>query len=113
MKIIGRQGGKYILTATDTEIAHACGYKAANEMPSWEFQRGGRPWEGTLSDSFMYMPSAAQNYLAELREHEEKTRSSAAFLRGMADMIDGALPTTVIPPVVKSTEAAPAEPESK
>jgi len=45
---------------------------------------------------FNILPAIA--YLRKLHDQEKKCRDSAAFLRGMADMLDAALPTTIIPP---------------
>jgi hypothetical protein len=99
MRVIAKTDNGYLVEATGDELAHAAGYRLVNSnIPGARVERGSYSDEWVLPINTKVDVTAAHNYLHELRQQEDKVKSSAAFLRGMADMMDAALPTTIIPP---------------
>ena len=102
MKIIGKTGHGFLVEMSSSEIAYCGGYIADNRVPGWR-STSSYAGEGTFPVGLEIEVTKIFQYLEKLRDHEDKVRSSAAFLRGMADMIDLGLPTTVVPPEGSST----------
>lgn len=104
MKIIGRTESGYIVEAEANELARCAGFASAYSAA----EAGDHQKPNGFSRDHYSRPSiafgtkievnATFRYLENLREQEAKCKSSAAFLHGMADMLDGAMPTTLIPP---------------
>ena len=104
MKVIAKTDSGYLVEATGEELARAAGYRWLNsDVPGAKIERGSYSEKWVLPIDTKIDVSAAHDYLRNLRDSEDKCKSSAAFLRGMADMIDAALPTTIVPP--DSTES--------
>lgn len=97
MKVIARTGSGYLVETTADELAQAAGYRAAfyadGRLPGFNLDHYQLLPIGTV-----VLPAKAQAYLEALRNQEKKCKDSAAFLRGMADMLDAAMPTTIVPP---------------
>lgn len=98
MKVIARTANGYLVEATADELANAAGYNSAYGAPGAIRRDGQYSYEYAFPIGTEIKPAATHVYLQKLREHEEKCKSSAAFLRGMADMLDAAMPTTIVPP---------------
>lgn len=96
MKVIARTNHGYLVETTDEELCHAAGYVSLASLPGARRVDAYYTWEIPIGT--IIHPTLTHTYLQKLRDHEAKCKSSAAFLRGMADMIDSSLPTTIIPP---------------
>lgn len=95
MKIIARaEGEKYLVEMTVGEIAEAAGF-SSHYSNEWDKAVGKRyPDVGTVINV-----NAAYNYHERVRAHQREAGSAANTLRALADLIGGALPDVVIPPV--------------
>lgn len=105
MKIIGKTAKGYLVEADPTELALCAGYSSfyAASVRGSGFTRDHNGRE-LVALGAQIKVDATFRYLEKLRENEAKCKSSAAFLRGMADMIDAAMPTTIIPPGEEETQ---------
>lgn len=104
MKIIATTSTGYLVEATGEELANAAGYRNISDVPGAIRIDHGWSWSFKIGATFK--PDAALLYIQELRRHEEKIKSSASMLRALADMLAGALPTTMIPPLIDSEATA-------
>lgn len=92
MKIIGKTEDGYLVEATDKEICYAAGYRYTTQMPN------ASKYGDTFRIGTVVNVTTAHVFIHDLRENETKCRAAAALLCGMAQMIEGAMPTTIIPP---------------
>lgn len=111
MKIMAKTSTGYLVDMTEDEIAKAAGCAGVHDTV-W---RKVKPAPGAdyQHDRQLYMGaeikvSAAYSFHARVIEHQEKARSSAGMLRALAEMLENAVPDTVIPPPAALSEAAPA-----
>lgn len=99
MKVIAKTNTGYLVEATADELAQAAGYRhfaaAVHRAPGFIYNDY---HVSQIPIGTVVHVDKAQSYLEALHSQEKKCRDSAAFLRGMADMLDAALPTTIIPP---------------
>lgn len=102
MKIIATTPTGYLVEATGEELANAAGYRSASDVPG--AIKENHRWEWSFKVGTTFKPDAAFLYLQELRRHEEKIKSSMSMLRALADMLAGALPTTMIPSLIEDAE---------
>lgn len=106
MRIIGSTENGYLVEANGEELACAAGFRWPHEVPGVKQRDGRYHREWYFPIGFIINPTEATKYMQSLRENEAKCRSSAALLRGMADMIDAALPTTAIAPALEKEASA-------
>lgn len=97
MRIIGLTGHKgYILSATHEELLRAAGYRH-----SWD-AKGEVAGLDSHRDAFAIgtdiKVSLTLEYLHDLRSKEADVAKAETLLRALADMLHGALPTTIVPP---------------
>ena len=107
MKIIGKTESGYLVEASALELANSAGYAHPCEAPCFKRSDSYNSYVGYFPIGAEFKPTLSFDYLRQLRQHEDKVKTSESILRALADMLHGALPTTVIPPVEKdaSTEA--------
>lgn len=95
MKIIASTGNGYIVEMTGDEIAVAAGFTSTWDSGWQALNRGKRdPVVGTEIKI-----GAAYSYHNKVLQHQREASSAANTLRALADLIGGALPDVVIPPV--------------
>lgn len=82
----------FLVEATQAELCAAAGVSSYNVQ-----KITGRKDNDQMQIGDIIAPTLAYEWHTRVRDQEKKCRDSAAFLRGMADMMDAALPTTVIP----------------
>lgn len=100
MKIVADIKDGHLVEMTTDEIARCAGFQSAwswkrqvERDPASPFVKGEEFRLGTVIDF-----RANYTYLDKLRENENQVRGQAKLLRAMADMLDSAMPTTMIPP---------------
>jgi hypothetical protein len=95
MKILATTGNGYIVEMTGNEVACAAGFHSIHDS-GWEAcNRGKRdPVVGTE-----IRVGAAYTYHNRVIQHQKEASSAANTLRALADLIGGALPEVVIPPL--------------
>jgi hypothetical protein len=110
MKIIAHIGSNYLVEMTEDEIVKSAGFLYSFDS-QWEKLRTNlfrheRSSGGKLPVGSVINVHAAFNFHSQITEHEQKAKDAAATLRALAGLLDGAMPSVVIPP---TTDAAPAE----
>ncbi len=107
MKILAstnsRHHNTFIVEMTQDEIIKAAGFSCSYDS-AWEAQNGGRD----VKVGTEIKVSAAYEYHHRVLQHQREAGSAANTLRALADLIGGALPDVVIPPVETKTEGAEA-----
>lgn len=94
----------FIVEMTAHEIALAAGFTGTYDNEWQACNRGKRePIPGTE-----IKVSTAYDYHHRVRQHQGSAASAANTLRALADLIGGALPDVVIPPVEEKTEGGDA-----
>lgn len=101
MKVIGKTQNGFLVEASEDELAKCAGFETTWHMPIIK-DRHPRTWH--LGDEIKV--TETHTYLGKLRANERQVKDSAQFLRAMADMVAGALPSTIVP---AEPPAAPAE----
>lgn len=112
MKIIAQTSTGYLVDATMDEIAQCAGFSSTYD-DGWKDVLRKSGWPG-YDKQFLRIGteikvSAAHDFHSRIAQHQDKARSSAGLLRGLADMLDGVMPDVVIPPAApadKSSDAA-------
>ena len=98
MRIIGRTGALYLVTISGDEIARVAGF---HSVFNGDFQQAmaaiGALRGGELAEGAEIPVSDLWQRLSDLRRHEQDVKKAAASLRGLADLMDGALPQVVAP----------------
>lgn len=99
MKIIGKTDKGFIVEATEDELARCAGLR----WSGGSFDQACGIADGYGRDKKIRIGcvidvTAATEYVYKIKEHEKACRDSARILRTLADMVDGALPTTIIDP---------------
>jgi hypothetical protein len=105
MKIIGKvSDSSYIVEMSPDEIARSAGFESAWGAKWWEMvgQREG------IRVGTVIQCNAAFTYHQRIRENQAAAASAANTLRALADLIGGALPEVVIPPIEAKTEGGDA-----
>jgi hypothetical protein len=87
---------RYLVECTEDELMKAAGHAYPSELRSVE--RKLFDDRGHLRIGVVLKVGAAFDYLRKLRENDQSCRGAAKMLVAMADMIDGAMPTTIVPP---------------
>ncbi|WP_370677566.1 hypothetical protein [Pleomorphomonas sp. PLEO] len=104
MKIDGRlANGNYLVSMTQEEIANVAGYNSGYSIPSNLHEDGRVNGPLVLGTEFRVTKAFHQN--RELFGQEKKVRDAAGMLRTLADMMEAAGPSEIIPPA----NEAPAE----
>lgn len=95
MKIIGKaERDTFLVEMSEGEIARAAGFASAYGDDWWK-QIGAREIKvGTVIDC-----NAAYTYHYRVMQAQKEAGSAANTLRALADLIGGALPDVVLPPV--------------
>jgi hypothetical protein len=95
VKIIAKTTtGDYLVEMTGNEIAQSAGFPSTSHLPKIIRSHD----EYSLKLGTRVDVERTQSYLQRLRQHEDGVRHSAAALRALAQMLEAALPTTIIPP---------------
>lgn len=101
MKIIGKSATDYLVEASEYELMLAAGFNSVHN-DGWKKLLAGTGWDAKyLPIGTVINVTAAYNFHRRIADHQDKARSSAAFLRGLADMLDGAMPDVIIPPTTE------------
>lgn len=98
MKIIGKTDNGYLVEATETELAIAAGFNSSYDG-SWPFRENRSIPSGTKIDV-----TAARDWHSRIRNDSHGAKKCVDLLRGLAEMIDGALPDVVIAPLATKAE---------
>lgn len=103
MKIIGRTGDRYLVTATEQELARIAGFSYANTdfrnamTKIGAFRPNGYGSDGKLVENVEIPVSDLFDRIAALRNREEEVKRASSSLRALADLMDGKLPSVVAP----------------
>jgi len=105
MRIVAKTANGFLVEMDVTEIANVAGFRWEHSAPWWEknSRLNGPPIGGVIKVSEVF------GRLEDLRKAEEKVVGSIAALRGLADLLERALPTSFVPPAPEP--APPAEPQ--
>lgn len=95
MKIIGHTSGGLLVEMSRDEFAKACGYK-------YEYEVKDKTSVGTVANV-----TAAYDFHRRIANHEDKAKETAGTLRALAALLDGALPSVILPPAEKADEVQP------
>lgn len=99
MKVVAKTGHGFLVEMTTVEIARAAGYESAYD----------REWNKAIGNGQVYSygepaigatinVGAAYDIHSRILANEAKAKESAATLRALAELLDGAMPSVVIPP---------------
>ena len=107
MKIIGQTNDGFLVAMTAEEIAKAAGYSGIYDE-GWmtALKRAGRYDRETPPIGMKIEVQAAYDFHSRVQQHEAAARKSAGTLRALADLLDGSMPSVVLPP----PSTVPAEP---
>lgn len=88
--------GQYLVSMTDEEVSSVAGYNSSYAVPS-NLREDGRP-NGSLvlGTELRVVEAFRQN--RNLFGQEKKVRDAAGMLRTLADMMEAAGPSEIIPP---------------
>lgn len=99
MKVIGKTDRGYLVEATTEELTVCAGYRKAEDLPGWSYNSSREnSWQGKLPIGTTIDVTAAHTYLQKLREAESPVKAAAKFMRELAGMVEGCLPTTIVLP---------------
>jgi hypothetical protein len=93
-----RYNSRYLVEVSQAEFLKAAGYRYTSDA------RKDHPKAFAFTDSDIFRIGAelkvsdAFDYLVKLRDNDKACRDAAELLRDTAKMIDGAVPTTIVPP---------------
>lgn len=93
----------FIVEMTEDEIIKAAGFSCSYDS-AWEARNGGR----SVKVGTEINVAVAYEYHHRVMQNEKAAASAANTLRALADLIGGALPDVVIPPIEAKTEGAEA-----
>lgn len=93
----------FIVEMAEDEIIKAAGFSCSYDS-AWEARNGGR----SVKVGTEIKVDVAYDYHHRVLRHQREAGSAANTLRALADLIGGALPDVVIPPVDVKTEGAEA-----
>lgn len=112
MKIIGKTKDGFLVEATEQELIHVAGYRYEGSFRDaspecWESKNNGG-WGSThsLKVGTEIAPAPGFKKLIDLRDSESSLHATGKTLRHIADMLEGAMPVTMIPPA-DETQAKP------
>lgn len=113
MKIIGQTAGGYLVEVSADEIAKAAGYRSDYDA-DFVTAAGRRSIHDPIRIGTKIDVRAAFDLHSRITHAEEQAKSSAGFLRGLADILENAMPSVVIPPapVAAASEVASSTPEN-
>lgn len=104
MKIIAAAGReRFIVEMTQDEIIKAAGFSSEYDS-AWQQHNNARE----VKVGTEIHVQTAYTYHNRVLQHQREAGSAANTLRALADLIGGALPDVVIPPVEAKTEGAEA-----
>lgn len=92
MKVIGKTDNGYLVEATETELAIAAGFYSEYDA-KWPFKERRNIPSGSIINV-----TAARDWHSRIQNDTHGARKCVDLLRGLAEMIDGALPDVVIAP---------------
>lgn len=102
MKIVAQVDKDYLCQISETEIAIILGfgtYATYNEERKKKFFAAtGRKDYGLIPSGTEIEVRHGYQYMRDLIENEAKAKICASVLRQLADMVDNAIPTMIIPP---------------
>ena len=102
MKIIGSTVGGFIVQMTEDEIAKAAGYSSTYDN---EWRKAKRSDHAPPDVGLELNVRAAYDFHSRVLSHEREARSCASMMRGLAEMLENAVPSVVIPaPVIHADE---------
>jgi len=105
MKIEGQlANGHYLISMSETEVTSLAGYRQ-----SWDVPKELRPSHDSrtgfkLGIEIKVTKAFEQNY--RMFEKEKEVRNAAGMLRTLADMMEAAGPSEIIPPETNESEGA-------
>lgn len=103
MKIIAAiDKDRFLVEMHEDEIAKAVGY-SSTWSSEFEKLNGGR----AIRVGTRFEVSAAYNYHERIMTHQKEAASAANTLRALADLIGGAMPSVVIPPIAENPPEEP------
>ncbi len=103
MKIIAKTSGGYLVEMNADEILKAAGYSSTYD-DGWTaalrtagvYDRGGPPIGMKIE------VQAAYDFHSRIASNEHKAKEAAGTLRALASLLDGVMPSVVIPPAVEA-----------
>lgn len=102
MKIIGTTVGGFLVQMTEDEIAMAAGFSSSYDN-AWRLTK--RTVHAPPDVGLELNVRAAYDFHSRVLSHEREARSCASMMRGLAEMLENAVPSVVIPaPVIHADE---------
>jgi purine nucleoside phosphorylase len=103
VKIIGRSDGGVLVDITTDELAKLMGYPSQHNDAFTIWARSQSVGAGIrIGTEIPFVPSLGR--LRDIQQHESRARDCARMLKALGDMIEGALPSTMIPPATPIQE---------
>lgn len=98
MKIIGKTRTGYLVEATEEELGHCAGWSYPTQHAGYQKGYSGNNYVSGFPIGTVIEVTAAHTYLEMLHDAEKPVKAAAKFMRELAGMIEGCLPTTIVPP---------------
>lgn len=99
MKIVAQTGGGFLVEMSTEEVAKAAGYSCTYD-DGWEnaLKKAGNYDSRNPKIGMTVEVRAAYDFHSRITKHEGKAKEAAGTLRALAKLLDGAMPSVLIPP---------------